>query len=182
MFEQQEPENQNLNEVVAQYGRKIIEPGIEIQFDVEKMEVEGRGAENLRFGLGILQFFANLPIITDEFKDNHEERRISRNKLYLENRSHWDIFENNKIRGNVVSSVEGGFAAIGEGVDDTDLLPSVKEEIKALIAACPKYNVKSYAAMTIEEKIRRVQQLDEMIIKTFELVSDRQGKILRKAA
>jgi hypothetical protein len=176
MLEQpQNHEEQNLNEVAAQYGQTLVEPGRKIAFDVQKMEIKGHGVGDIRFGLDILLQFANLPIITDEFK-SHKERTAFRNSLSLENPSHYNIFENNKLRGNMISSVEQAFSFINEGLDDTDLLPPVKEEIKTLIATCPKYDNKSYDPMTNEEKVRYVQQLDQMILKIIELLKSSEGK------
>jgi hypothetical protein len=176
MFEQpQSPEHQDLNEVAARYGRKVLEPGGKVRFDVDEMNIKGAGVEDVRFGFDILLEFANLPIITDEFR-SHEERTSFRRKLSVENRSHYDVLENNKLRGNMISSVESGFSIIGEGIDDTDLLPSVKEKMKALIIACPKYDNESYNAMTLEEKIAYVKGLDELIAKTIALLDGQQEK------
>jgi len=162
-------ENPDVSAMAAKYGHKVIESGGEAVFDVNKYEISGGSAENVRFALSILLEFANSPIITDEFQ-NHPERRLFRKEIIETDPKYYANVQNNKLRGNLISSAESAFSIILKSISDTDMPEETKKEIKLLTDELPMYDADALGVMVTEERVKYVRQIDATIMKLFNLL------------
>ncbi len=168
------PEGPSIEDIlIKEYQLKVVKPSQSFELpenlNFNSLEDVGVGEEDARNLVQSITDFENLPIIIDQFNQDHTARREWRKQI--ENRYGDDalsFLKRNKLRVNSFSFINYLFARVDLGARKTkpsqllDKLNRIRQNYGEI--------VRGYAEMDIDEKVETVRKLDELFSEVIGLL------------